>query len=308
MIAHFKHHALVGASAFLLAACVSSQSFAPAATTQTPTAAQAYARNLLYVYLNSVELYTYPRGKPLGSLGVGGALCSDKFGNIVVAGSAGTSQVWVYPHGGSQPIAHMYNPNSPNGCSVDPRSENIAVAGAYPGSVVIFPYNAKRGWRLAHEYFDRNIHGSKYCAYDHQGNIFLDGVTYSLTFILAELRKGSSTFTTITLDRVIHAPGSMQWDGKDLVIEDAGKTSSSPAVIYRFAISGRKGHEIGATTLTNSVANGQFLIIGRTIIGPAKPGSLFGLGFWPYPKGGAPGRFLPLSTYNPLSALALSPK
>ena len=61
-------------------------------------------RSLLYVAAGSVEVYTYPRGKQLGSLGWGGYLCSDRFGNIIVAGAEGISYVWVFPHGGSNPI------------------------------------------------------------------------------------------------------------------------------------------------------------------------------------------------------------
>lgn len=303
----FKHHALAAAGACLLAACGGSQlNFAPAGTTQAPTAAQAYARSLLYVDLNlQVDVYTYPGGKPLGALGWGGYLCSDRLGNIILAGGEGISYVWVFPHGGSNPIATLYNPGGLGGCSVDANSENIAVAAEYP-SVVVFPYNPKRGWRLAREYNDPKMRASLYCSYDPQGNIFVDGYSTSIAFRLAELPKGSSQFTTITLDRVIHSPGSMQWNGNDLVVEDAGKSSSSPAVIYRFAINGSSGHMVRATTLKNSVASGQFLILGRTIIGPAKQNSLYGLGFWRYPKGGTPGKIL--STNGQPTGEALSPK
>lgn len=303
-----KHRALAAAGACLLAACGGAQSsFEPARAAQGLRAVNAYARDLLYINdYSGVEVYSYPRGKPLGLLGVGGALCSDKFGNIVVAGSAGTSQVWVYPHGGSEPIAHMYDPGNSGGCSVDPSSENIAVTDPFANSVVIWPYSLKRGWRLAHVYTDLSMFESSDCTYDPQGNLFLDGYTSNRSFMLAELPKGSSTFVTITLNRAVHSPGYMQWDGSDLVIADAGKSSSSAVMLDRFAIAGSSGHRVGTTTLTNSVAQGQFLILGRTVIGRAKESSLSGLGFWPYPKGGAPGRIL--STYGPPFSEALSPK
>jgi hypothetical protein len=273
---------------------------------QGSIAVGAYARSLLYVYVSDVAVYTYPRGEPLGLLGVGGDLCSDRFGNVVVAGTAGVSLVWVYAHGASKPFATMYNPNSPGGCSVDPSSENLAVAGAYPGSVVIWPYNPKRGWRLAHEYTVPNMRESLYSAYDPQGNLFIDGESTSGSFILAELPKGSSTFTTITLNRVIHKPGSMQWYGSYLVIEDAGKTYSDPAVIYRYVINGSSGHRVGVTTLTDSFPDAQFLIQGGTVIGPVSYKSGPGVGFWRFPSGGKP--FRTLITYAMPSGEALSLK
>jgi len=263
-------------------------------------------RSLLYVAAGSVEVYTYPRGKQLGSLGWGGYLCSDRFGNIIVAGAEGISYVWVFPHGGSNPIATLYNPESPGGCSVEQSSENIAVASADSGAVVVFPYNPKRGWRLAHDYHDPNMRGGQYCTYDPQGDIFVDGYDTNASFMLAELPKGSSTFTTITLDQVVHRPGSMQWYGKYLAIEDAGKTGSNPAVIYRYAISGSSGHRVSVTTLKDSVANGQFLIYNRTVIGPMKHNSVYGLGFWRFPSGGAP--FRTISTYTIPGGEALSLK
>ncbi len=280
---------------------------APAGHGQASKAVGAYARSLLYVARGAtqVEVYTYPRGKPLGSLGWGGYLCSDRFGNIIVAGAEGISYVWVFPHGGSQPSTTLYNPDDPGGCSVDGSSEDIAVASADSGSVVIFPYNPKRGWRLAHNYNDTNMGAGHYCTYDPQGNLFLDGYSTSGSFILAELPKGSSTFTTIALDHVVHSPGSMQWDGKDLVIEDAGKTSSSAAVIYRFAINGSSGHKVSATSLTDSEADAQFLINGRTVIGPVSYDSMKGVGFWRFPRGGAPVRTISSYSYPTGEALSL---
>lgn len=301
----------ISGAAALLTGCGASQSpSVPTGAAPTNAIARgAYARTLLYLYLGSVNIYTYPRLKALGSLGVGGDLCSDKFGNVVVSGAAGTSQVWVYPHGGGKPIAHMYNPDSPGGCSVDPTTESIAVAAPFSSnSVVIWPYNPKRGWRLSRLYTDPNMQGTAYCAYDAQGNLFIDGYTYKGAFILAELPKGSSTFTTITLDRSIVRPGAMQWYGKYLAIEDDNQSKVSPAVISRFAISGSSGHRVGVTKLMLGVANGQFLIIGRVIvIGPERYNSgAWGLGFWHFPSGGAP--FKTMSTYAQPYAEALSPK
>jgi hypothetical protein len=124
--------------------------------------------------------------------------------------------------------------------------------------------------------------------------------------MLVELRKGSSTFTTITLDQAIQRPGSVQWDGKYLAVADAGASRSSTAVIYRFAISGSYGHMVSATTLTSSRGAGQFLIHGGTVIGPLSSYSTPGIGFWHFPSGGAPVRTI--STYGYQAGEALSQK
>jgi hypothetical protein len=310
----------IGAAAALLAGCGGSQTFfrPPGTTLENASnhraasgraSVETYARSLQYLTSSeSVNVYTFPRGKLVGSLVVGGNLCSDKFGNIVVAGAAGVSQVWVYPHGSNKAIADMYNPYDSGGCSVDPSSESIAVAGGFSGSAVVWPYNPKRGWRLAHEYNDANMLSSAYCAYDPQGNLFLDGQDSNRLFMLAELPKGSSTFTTINLNRVIHEPGSLQWLGKYLAVEDAGKSGSSPTVIYRFAINGSSGHSVSTTTLTNSRAPAQFLIHDHTVIGPFSSSSASGIGFWRFPNGGVPVRTISTSGYLVPYAEALSLK
>ncbi len=146
----FARYALsISAAAASFAGCAASSqsSFDPPSTTQGSIAMGAYARNLLYVAAaGSVQVFTYPRGRPIGSLGVFDSyLCSDRFGNVFVTGAEGISYVWVFPHGSGQPVATLYNPQSPGGCSVDKSSGNVAVADPDSSPVVIFPYNRKRG-------------------------------------------------------------------------------------------------------------------------------------------------------------------
>ncbi|HEY6326751.1 MAG TPA: hypothetical protein VIW73_09615 [Candidatus Cybelea sp.] len=309
----------IGAATALLTGCGGSRSsFEPPGTApanairshagrgRASIAVGAFARSLLYVNLNSVEVYWYPRLKALGSLGVAGYLCSDRFGHVFVATQPGMGEVWVYNHGTSQPFAILHDPSVVGGCSVDPSTENVADAGYIPGSVTIWPYSRRRGWGLAQDYTIPNMGVSRYCAYDPQGNLFIDGLKNSGPFGLEELPKGSSTFITITLDQKIGDPGSLQWTGKYLVVEDATNLYEGPAVIYRFVISGRSGHKVSSTTLTDSIANAQFLVHGSTVIGPARQNSTPGLGFWNFPSGGAPIRFIP--TYPNPSGEALSLK
>lgn len=297
---------IVGLAAVFAGCGASSQSSfgVPIMTQRSPAMGRPVRRNLLYVAASSVQVFTYPRGKLVGSLGVfDDYLCSDRLGNVFVTGAEGISYVWIFPHGSGQPKATLYNPQNPGGCSVDKSSEDLAVADPDSNQIVIFPHKRNRGWRLARQYSDPAMRVSLYCAYDPEGNLFIDGYSTSDSFILVELPKGSSTFTTIALDQDIHSPGSVQWDGSDLAIEDAG-ASSNEAVIYSFAINGTSGHKVSATTLADSAGDAQFLIHGSTVIGPLSNSYAQGVGFWRYPSGGAP--FSTISTYSYPRGEALS--
>jgi hypothetical protein len=250
---------------------------------------EAKRRDLLYVALgNGVNVYTYPRGNLLGSLGVGGVYpCTDEANNVFIpAGFFGT-QVLVYAHGATRPKVTLNDPYPAVDCSVDPSTEALAVTEGSGGGIVIFPYSHKRGWRYAKSYADPDMQSIAFCAYDKNGNLFVDGGS-SGGFMLAELPKGSKTFTTITLDQSISAAGSMQWDGKYLAIADLGKGSSNPSVIYRFALSGSSGTKVSTTTLNLSYAHAQFWIQGSTVIGPIAYDSVRAIGFWRFPAGGSP--------------------
>jgi hypothetical protein len=254
-------------------------------------APEAKGRDLLYVSLFAVDVYSYPRGVLLGSLGINGNyLCSDKFGNVFIPVESGLNQVFVYAHGASTPKVILYAPSFVSDCSVDPSSESLAVTGSYTGGIMVFPYNRDRGsWSFSKLYIDPKIFLIEFCAYDDKGNLFVDGTGgTSDTFKLAELPKGSKTFTTITLDQNIHAGSSMQWDGKYLAIADRGVGSSTSATIYRFTINGSSGTKVSTTTLNRSYGNAQFWIQGGTVIGPLSYDSVRSIGFWRFSAGGSP--------------------
>jgi hypothetical protein len=125
-----------------------------------------------------------------------------------------------------------------------------------------------------------------FCAYDNNGNLFVDGKDSSGNVMLAEMPKGSKAFTAIALDQRIGVAGTMQWDGKYLALEDREDTGAP--VIYRFAISGSSGVKVSKTTLVDSHAHAQFWIQGDRIIGPVDSGSTRAIGYWRFPAGGSP--------------------
>lgn len=246
----------------------------------------AKGRDLLYVSLGAVTVYSYPFGGLLGTLGVGGNyLCSDRFGNIFITSFSG-GNVYVYGHGETKPKAIVYYDYETSGCSVDPNSETLAVTGAFTGGFVVFPYNRRRGWRYGHIYVDPNIFDYVDCAYDNQGNLFIDGLDLTQSFSLIELPKGSKTFTTINLNQSISTPASLQWSNGYLAVADPGQ-GTGPVVIYRFAINGSSGTKVSTTHLSQSF-HGQFWIQGDKVIGPLFSGSVQSIGFWNFPAGGSP--------------------
>ncbi len=199
-------------------------------------------------------------------------------------------QVLVYEHGASTAKATLNSPLPALDCSVDPSSENVAVTTGFGNGIVIFPYSPQRGWRFAKVYSDPHLPSFAFCAYDNHGNLFADGADAKGNFALAELPKGSKTFSTITVDQNIGFAGSMQWLGKYLSIADLGPNGGSitDSVIYRFAISGSSGTRVSTTTLDLSLAHAQFWIQGNKVIGPVSYDSVRAIGFWSFPAGGAP--------------------
>jgi hypothetical protein len=263
-------------------------------------APRAKGRDLLYASLGTVNVYAYPRGGLLGSLGVSGAsLCSDKFGNVFIPND-GNGEVYVYAHGETRPKTIVYYYYEIVGCAVDPSSEALALAGSFTGGLVVFPYNRRRGWRYGQIYRDPAMFDYVSCAYDSNGDLFVDGLTAShATFLLIELPKGSKTFTTISLNQGISAPGSLQWNNGYLSVEDPGKGVSGPVVIYRFAINGSSGTKISTTHLGGSYP-GQFWIQGEKVIGSLFSGSVHSIGFWKFPAGGPSIKSIPSNNKSPV--------
>ncbi|MBV9720164.1 MAG: hypothetical protein JOZ77_12665 [Candidatus Eremiobacteraeota bacterium] len=249
-------------------------------------------RNLLYTSSDDiVDVYTYPGGKLVGSLGTfNGAegLCVDKAGDVFVT-SFYDHAVYEYAHGGTKQLAALKSPYSVNACSVDPATQNVAASSYY--GAIIFPYNRKRQeYRLAKYYHNANVYFGWYCTYDKAGNLFEDGTTdQNSGFVLTELRNGSPAFDTITVNEDINGPGAMQWKNGDLTVADRGSSSGQPAVIYSFSISGSEGTEVGAARLADSMAYAMFWIQGGKVIGP-EAGSTGGIGVWRYPSGGNPSK------------------
>jgi hypothetical protein len=232
-----------------------------------------------------VYAYSYPKGTLLATLtgfDEPAGECVDNKGNVFIA-NFGASNILEYAHGGTSPIATLSDPGyNPFGCSVDPMTGNLAVTNAMttgggPGNVAI--YKDAKGKPTAY-YTAPFISTMAFCGYDKAGNLFADGSTAASPFAFGELPKGSPSFKKISLNQPIGAANGIQWDGTHMAVEDGTK-----GVIYRFAISGMKGKEVGSTPLVGSSNVLDFWVDGAKVIGPNVAAAT--VTFWNYPAGGS---------------------
>jgi hypothetical protein len=226
-------------------------------------------------------VFSYPAGKLVGTLDKpeAGATsdCVDSDGNIFITAD---SAIYEYAHGGTIPVATLSVPgNQALGCSVDPRSGNLAVVFRGSGAdVAVFP-NATGNPTL----YDSQI-DSRYCGYDDQGNLFVDGY-HNQSSTLAELVSGASSFKSYSLDYSIGNPGQVQWDGKYITWESA--TPAQP-IISQLVISGSTATIISSVRLKNVKRWAQASwIFGDKVVAPySKHGALTKwLAVWNYSTG-----------------------
>lgn len=250
---------------------------------------EATTSDLLYVsdsIAGSVSMITYPEGKKVGKLihfKSPAGLCVDKRGDVYILDhTKRTRQIREYAHGGASPIRVMSEDTQVvDACAVDLASGDIAVTSQKqrtngPGTVAIYP----KGKDNPRYYTDPAIDTITYCAYDANGNLFVDGWDSNVDFILEELPKGGSSFLNIKLDTYIEGPGGIQPLGGYLVVGDIDQ-----GVAYRFAIKGSRGKRVSTTHLAETGGVAGFWLLPGIIITQEYYNNR-GVGIWKYPKGG----------------------
>lgn len=276
----------------LLAGCSGSQapidapgSTARAALAERPwVARKATSSDLLYVIGGArVYILSYPAGELVDSFSVTNPsqLCSDSQGNVFL--TLASNKVAEYPHGDTTPSRTLNDPGEgPIGCAVDPMTGDLAVANGGDESgnntnVVVYV----GGSGPPETFTDATFAHFGWCGYDNEGNLFVTGVgrNPSDQFRFAELQRGSSTFTDITLDKTIlgGGAGSVQWDGKYMAV------AAGNGIIYRTA--GSSGTVLGTVTLKTRKPLTIFWIQGNRILSRYATTKL---GLWKYPRGRAP--------------------
>ena len=262
-------------------------------------------QSLLYVSDEpdgDVYMVVLPSGRLVGRLtgfDYASGDCIDQYGNVFVGNLAG-AQVRAYAHGAKSAFRVLSDPNrEPNACSVDPTTGNLAVAnlrsGQSEGSVAV--YQGAKGAARYYEY--SGVLNFWYCAYDSDGNLFVDAIIYgskggSDNPVVLELPKGRSNLEPISLSPALTGNVSppLLWDGKYLAI-----ASPSSGAIYQYKISGRSGTRIGVVKLDDvSEVSGSFWITSnggaQTLYAPIVEDSIQGVGVYHYPAGGKRLRYL----------------
>jgi hypothetical protein len=253
-----------GALAIVLAGCgVAAGSLEPAPERAQTGLTQAPREELLYA--STIDghgfIFSYPRGGVLETFaiaqgsGVWG-MCADAKGDVFVTSerSATSSYVYEYAHGGTKPIATLRDQGyAVSDCASDPVTGDLAVtnyddASSKGANVAI--YRHARG--APQRYFDAKM-SPAFCGYDDRGNLFVDG---SGEYQLAELARGNAKLENIALNEELAGPGGVQWDGKDLAIENDGLTRRF-AAIERVAVSNSKGTVVGVTHLHGLANRGR---------------------------------------------------
>lgn len=253
------------------------------------------SQSLLYVsdtFGKVVNVYTYPRLKYAGQLtGFAYPLgeCSDKIGNVWIADAGGV--VYEYAHGGTSPIntlkTWMY---SPEGCAIEPKTGDLAVAN---GNVEVLVFQGGAGSPTA--YRDFNFSQTVSLGYDGHGNLFVDGEDQSSSFHYAELPKGGEAFTDITLQGVppLQGVGGVQWDGTYMAVGDSQQN------IYR-----TQGANVVSTTTLSATCPFAFYIIPlkNVVIAPDQCSSNL-VGVYAYPAGGSPTKVITTGMTTPYGAV-----
>ncbi len=275
--------------ALALAACAGEPRNLPAAAGEP--LAEAKSGDLLYASTiqGRVFAFAYPTGGIASTFQIQSAAdvwgaCADGSGNVyfTIEESATSSRIDEYAHGGTTPIASLRDDGYVAAdCASDPSSGDLAVTSydATSATSNVAIYRKARGKPAR---FSAAGLTAQYCAYDSQGNLFVDGNGKRQ---VAELPKGAGKFRTITLSAALVRPAGVQWDGANLAIEDSG-FHRKDASIDRVHIAGARGTIVGITHLRGLANRGAtFWIAGGDVVtSGGQQGNR--IGRWSYPAGG----------------------
>jgi hypothetical protein len=301
---HISRYALVGCvAAAMLAGCGAHRQSqddmrqAIVASVGPSSAILGKDQSLLYVSdpkAGDVYMIALPSRRLVGKLtGFSYAVgdCVDQHGNVFVDNDA-ESQVRAYAHGARSAFRILNDTSwSPNACSVDPKTGNLAVCNIRrtqsEGSIAVY-LNAKGA---AHYYKYSGAANFWYCTYDSDGNLFADAISDGEEpggNIFLELPKGHGKLRPLSLRPAIPGDASspLFWDGKHLAI-----ASTSSGAIYQYKISGNTGSRVAVVRLDDtSAVLGPFWITSngnaQTLYAPIAEDSIESVGVYRYPAGG----------------------
>ena len=266
----------------------------------------AQAQDLLYVANADgfVGIISYPAGERVSSINYGlysylGSECADRSGNVWITDY---DVIDEYPHGGTNPIWDKSTQWYLTGCSVAAKTNDVAAVGQ---NGLIFIWSNGRG--KAKKYRTKSFYTLRYCGYDADGNLFVDGFEpyNNHKFIFFELPSGGSKLTRVSLDRKIGGAGQVQWDGRYIAIQD----THAPFNIYQVKVTGNTGTVVNTIALVGlrKPVTASW-IAGSTVLVPYGARGKFAdaIRIFNYPAGGQPISILRGKTNRYIVAVTLS--
>jgi hypothetical protein len=283
--------ACIGAT--LMAACSTQQSL-PVSSAQSYLAGAGKRNALLYVigitksgndYVYVFKYPSYSLSQVLGPIfGIQG-ICVDDAGDIfLTAHDSNKGTVAEYPPGGSKPAAIFHDTYGPPlGCTVDPKTGNLAVTntnvGKRRGSLVIYEPRKQKPMRYA----DPSVFSYDYATYDTRGNLYVDGHTGDGDPVLEKLPSGGADLIPETLSKSVGSyPTNLAWNNAHLVIG-----TQYGRMLYRVRVSGSSAKVVGRTKLLGCRMLDYFIADDSVLV--LCSADLF---TYKYPAGGRPQRVI----------------
>ncbi|HEY1882228.1 MAG TPA: hypothetical protein VGG51_04215 [Candidatus Cybelea sp.] len=207
--------------------------------------------------------------------------------------ASGTDSFEQFKVGGTSPIATLTTTaGEPVGCSIDPKTGDLAGTMINNGVVVIYKGAKGSGTAISTPLVEAFFSG-----YDASSNLFIDGFNSQGEFGLVEIPKGKNTAETITTSNSVEFPGSVQWDGKYVTVND-----QEAHTIDQYTVKGTTATEEGTVSLSGSSDCDQTWIAKGYVICP-DAGNVDGE-IYSYPAGGSPLATLTGSFSEPLASVA----
>jgi hypothetical protein len=280
---------VIACSIVAVASCSGTQPFRTSGYS-TALSEAAKAGDLLYTGSYPIYVLSYPKGKLLTSFfpnAPSNGMCSDAHGNVYTADANGGG-LTEYSHGGTQPIGSLTIPNAGGvwSCSVNTTTGDLAAAAFCESSscnseLAVF----RKAQGTPKIYSTKSSPDFRFCGYDDQGNIFIDGFPVYGGPVFAELTKGGSKTVSIKLPVKLKKPGQVQWDGRYIGVQDM-----LSHVIYRLRVVKFTATVVGTVQLTTSLKEQPAWIQGNRVMVPYRKNSRAApyVGVWRYPLGGSP--------------------
>lgn len=249
--------------------------------------------DLIYVSTaKGIVMLSYPAGTVVGKIpwyahNLDNSICSDPTnGNVFIPEG---NLIYEYAHGATAPFATLGVPSGDleaSGCTVDPTTGNLAIIAWLPprNQNAFLVYLGAQGTPVT--YFDKNVNGLTYAAYDDSGDLFsMTGAHNGVR--LAELRAGKTTFNFLKFVNCLCSWSKIQWDGKYLAFEYFPGSQRS---IGQLSIGRRYATLVNSVQLSE-LANrgGNFWIYNGSVFAEyqkLRKNNSEGVGVWPYPSGG----------------------